>query len=117
MDILFQESKYLHIWNKWKLDDLPVLAIKSIKKNGEVLVQEESLLIATFQYINAVAVLAEAKLENLKATSILNGGLTPERRHFFLINENFFNSFDEAIDTAHNQVEVETDNYTQRIKD
>lgn len=25
MNILFTESKYIHIWNKWKLDDLPVL--------------------------------------------------------------------------------------------
>lgn len=63
-----------------------------------------------------MAVLADAKLENLDAAKLEAGIVTPERAAFFIINENFFNSFDEAIDTAHNQVEEETDNYTERVK-
>lgn len=64
-----------------------------------------------------MAIVAEASLENLDAEKLQQGLITPERAQFFIINENFFNSFDEAIDTAHNQVEEETDIHTERIKE
>jgi hypothetical protein len=116
MKILFAESNYVHLWNKWKLEDLPVLEIKTLNKDGSVRTNTESLQHASFQYINAVAILAEADLEKLDAAKLEAGIVTPERAHFFMVTENFFNSFDEAIDEAHNQVEVETDNLTTKVR-
>ena len=79
MHILFTESKYVHIWNKWKIKDLPVLKIKTLHKNGQIREAEQSLQHATFQYINAVAVVAEASLESLDADKLAQGVVTPER--------------------------------------
>ena len=116
MDILIKETNYTNIFDKWNIPDIPVLKMKTLEKNGKTAIRDFSLQHATFAYLNSMTVLSEAKLENLDAATEKTGVITKERAHFFIINENFFNSFDEAIDTAHNIVEEETDLHTEKIK-
>lgn len=96
--------------------EIPQISMKNIVRDGEIIEIQSNITEALFSMLASGTIISNSKLEALSENSEINGVITTERSHFYLINENSFGKMEEVSSILKKLISEESESYVEKFQ-